>query len=379
MARAVAKSLGARIPGLDGLRGVSIVLVVLCHYYASFGLPRSALTAALAGRASFGVTIFFLISGFLISSLLLEEEARFGGISLKYFYLRRSFRILPAAFVYLFIVALLSVAGILHAQAAEILAALGFFRNLVDGNYSTGHYWSLSIEEQFYVLWPAMLVLIKSPRLRIQIVASLIAWAPLWRQWNYHIAHGAQNVNSLRFDLRYDALLKGCLLALLRQSPATGRILDVPWLRHWLTPSASGIVLVGIVGFDLVPPHCHAVIPTLSFALVAVWINFAVAGGAGPINQVLESRVLVWIGSISYSLYLWQQLFATASELPELFLRFPQNFVLSLAAATLSYRFVEQPWLRLRNRFKRPTGSRVDVSPCIASGAALGRYSIRSE
>src|SRR5260221_4908735 len=135
-----------RIPSLDGLRAISIALVVWCHVGDGRGMYS---------YGSFGVTIFFVISGFLITHLLAAEEEKRGSVSISDFYRRRAFRILPPAILYLLVTAGLT-------SGVDVLHCLLFVRNLNPGSEVTSHYWSLSIEEQFYLIWPAAFVLLAS-------------------------------------------------------------------------------------------------------------------------------------------------------------------------------------------------------------------------
>src|ERR1700750_223135 len=167
------------LPTLDGWRAIAIISVILCHESVlNFG-PFS--TKWLHDYGDRGVDVFFSISGILICSRLLDEERKNGFISLRSFYLRRIFRILPAALVYLFIVLILGFAGYLIVQKTEIFAAMFFYRNYtrllgrinISDAVFTGHFWSLSIEEHFYLLLPGLLLLTKR-RFRIPAMVILI-------------------------------------------------------------------------------------------------------------------------------------------------------------------------------------------------------------
>jgi len=149
------------LPTLDGWRALAILAVIFHHANLFSAGPLSDQWIFQNGYE--GVDVFFAISGLLICWRLLDEESRRGRISLRNFYIRRAFRILPPAVIYLIAIAILSAIGLIHASAKELLASLLFFRNyLVQlGHFSvspwfTGHFWSLSVEEHFYLLLPGL-------------------------------------------------------------------------------------------------------------------------------------------------------------------------------------------------------------------------------
>ncbi len=308
-----------RIPGLDGIRAISISLVVATHLtHRKFG--------------SYGVQIFFVLSGFLITRLLLEGERKTGTIRLGGFYWRRGFRILPPVIMYLTVTAI-----VFRLGAKEVIACLFFFRNPASGSDVTGHFWSLAIEEQFYLIWPACLIMFGLKR--IPVAAALFLFAPIWRNVSYHLAGGGAYVNPSRFDLRYDALLAGCLLALLLEEGG--------FLRRGLFQARSfalsgALVLVGIVSGYVVLPQFIA--PTVANIVIASLINYAIHNP----DPFLNSEPVVWIGQLSYSLYLWHAFFLYVPFLP--LSLFPWNVAASIAVAALSFYFVEQKAINLRDR-----------------------------
>jgi peptidoglycan/LPS O-acetylase OafA/YrhL len=146
-----------RIPSLDGCRAISVFLVLFGHACETKNLDFSRYLPRLGQVATLGVTVFFVISGYLITSLLLEEERRHGRISLSMFYLRRAFRIWPVAYAYIAVVAALQAAGALTLPRYNLLYAATFTMNLApQGSWWLGHLWSLAVEEQFYFVWPAV-------------------------------------------------------------------------------------------------------------------------------------------------------------------------------------------------------------------------------
>jgi len=227
------------LPGLDGLRAFSVAWVICFHLEKRdpliFGEGIFRTMAFFGGQ---GVTVFFVISGFLITSLLLKEEQRTGGISLLGFYRRRAFRILPAAFVYIAIALAFTWTNKLQWNPLEWLGSAFFFRNLIANDTTsqlTSHYWSLSVEEQFYLIWPLM-VMLASPRRRLWVTASLCLFAPVWRYLVMKLGAGVY-ANPARIDLNYDSLLIGAVLALLQQRTRFRTVLDRHPVAAILLPS----------------------------------------------------------------------------------------------------------------------------------------------
>jgi peptidoglycan/LPS O-acetylase OafA/YrhL len=301
----------------------------------------------------FGVTIFFVISGFIITLLLCQEERAVGRIHIGHFYWKRAFRILPPAVLYLIVVN-----ALFGVDWRDVVHCLLFVRNVFNGPVYTTHYWSLSIEEQFYLLWPVMFLLLREAKRRIAVLCLLVAIEPIWAHVLFKMAGGAQNVNPLRFDLRFSAIAFGCLLALLKDRyPAPFRVQP----PRWTAIPILGLLAVAVSG---IVPHFGMFAAIVEGTTVAALINIAVNTPWG----FLEWKPIAWIGTISYSLYLWQQMFC---EKPAVgwFGHFPQNIACSIAAATISTYLVERPALKLRNKWWRGSLSRTGVARDAASPA----------
>jgi peptidoglycan/LPS O-acetylase OafA/YrhL len=337
------------LPGLDALRAVAIVWVIAFHLHrGGVAFPGGAI-ASFVARGVTGVTLFFVISGFLITTLILAKEDQGGRIEVREFYVRRAFRILPAAFLYLAVAMGIRWWASMRWVPEEWLGSALFFRNLIhlDGLSPTEHFWSLSVEEQFYLLWP-LLLRVCPARWRIAVTSGLCLAAPAWRHLITKMAHGAPLLLG-RLDLCYDSLLIGALLALLQRQEAFRRLLDAPWLAPAALAGATGGVLALVLG----PPPFGAVgfLASQSALLVciAVVIKVLVEGRCPPIQALSAWKPVVWLGRLSYSLYLWQTLFCSMG-LPYLPWRFPWNLAASLLCACASHYLVEKPLLRLRNR-----------------------------
>lgn len=207
------------LPTLDGWRALSIALVILHHSQLQCTIPiLGAMIRALSNIGETGVELFFAISGLLICSRLLDEESHSGRINVKNFYIRRCFRILPAAIFYLLVIAILAAFHIIPLWPFDWFAALLFFRNYamvfeylhhspLALHWYTGHFWSLSMEEHFYLLLPAVLVVFKKTRRYILI--SLVVVIALWRFLLTHILHGNYQIN-FRTDTHHPIGSQAC-------------------------------------------------------------------------------------------------------------------------------------------------------------------------
>jgi peptidoglycan/LPS O-acetylase OafA/YrhL len=342
-----------RLPGLDGLRAISILLVIAYHLQLSGSMPRWYSTVFENG--SFGVEIFFTISGLLITWLLLREEAAHGAISLSQFYARRAVRILPPAMGYLLAVLVISLVHKSMLWKPWISAAL-FYRNfhMTDavsaGLVDTAHYWSLSTEEQFYLIWP-LLFLILRPRLRVPALLGLLVAEPIWRHVNTHMAHGG-HTDIFRIDLHCDGIVMGCLLACAMEDHRWRKFLEHPIFKSDLTALAA----VAIIALTFTPRALslpgQVIYPSIRAACVAMVVYRVIRRTSrtpSAIDWILNLNLLVIIGQLSYSLYLWQQPFC----MPNGILRTHWaivNVAAACACAAGSFFLIERPAQMLRRK-----------------------------
>jgi peptidoglycan/LPS O-acetylase OafA/YrhL len=339
-----------RIPLLDGIRAVAIGLVLLGHSIRS---PRLLVLSALTG--TFGVSVFFVLSGYLITRTMLADERLHGKLRLGNFYRRRALRIFPAFYAFLIVLAGLSWKGaVAGPDPGTWLASAAYFRNFAGSGWATGHLWSLALEEQFYLFWPVVFVLAK-PR-RLQYIFAAVAGFTIWRAIWVYGHHGAPiviaNVGGLywRPDLRLDTFLIGGAFA----------IEDWRWVR-------KAPVWLALVFLPLWCPFAPFVGPlapidtAITAVALATSIAWLVANPESPTSRLLSHRAMVLIGTLSYSIYLWQELFLG----PQLrWWSFPALVVVSAA----SHWLVESPFLRLRHRMWR------DVSTAgIRAGAIMAQ------
>lgn len=346
------------LPSLDGLRAVSIGLVLLAHLRRTAGFwPLRGLSVA-GDLGNLGVRVFFVISGFLITHLLLKEHERTGTISLRDFYLRRTLRIFPAFYAFLAIVWAGARLGYLPLQPGDLLHAATYTMNYhQDRSWYVGHLWSLAVEEQFYLLWPATLALL-GPRRGLWVVVGALVAAPLTRVGTWLALPRLEGSIGEAFPTIMDAIAAGCLLALARGWLAErGNYLR--WQASpafWLAPLA--VVLANATGarVTLFGWLLGETIMNLSIALM---IDHWLRHPGGLTGRILNYRLLSAVGVLSYSLYLWQQpfLFRQSGVAVQ---RFPLNLALAFTAAASSYLLIERPFLRLKERFTPKRASRAE-------------------
>ncbi|HEY2516738.1 MAG TPA: acyltransferase, partial [Polyangiaceae bacterium] len=201
----------SRIPSLDGLRAISITLVLLFHMAGTRNSPFDGNTHF--SLAEMGVRVFFVISGFLITSILTSEIKKRGRISLGKFYFRRALRLFPAFYAFLAVVLLLVNLGLAEIKPWDVLAAVGYAMNYhPDHAWVFGHCWSLAVEEQFYFLWPAVLGLL-GVRRGIGFAAVYLALAPVIRVVEWHFFPAWRVGIGQTFPTIADAIATGCVLA----------------------------------------------------------------------------------------------------------------------------------------------------------------------
>ena len=339
------------IPSLYGIRAISILLVVVSHcFLRTRGEGRAEkILLALAGNGTVGVSIFFVVSGFLITLLLLKERSHAGSVDLRDFYLRRVFRILPAFLIYIAVIAVLTLAGSLSVPWQQFWRALTFTMDYVpEKNWFLGHVWSLSVEEQFYLLWPLLLVLC-SRRLLTVITGGIIVLGPLIRMLDRVVLPGTRSEIEYMGHTRLDMLMFGCLIAL---------YFEEDWLRALLAKTnALAVPALSAVFLFLISPLIEmrfggVYIKTFGYSLQGMTISFMmlylITRPESLPGKVFNSRLVVHLGAISYSLYLWQELFIGFREFSVTItaIRVAAAFLL----AEISYYFVEAPMLRMKRR-----------------------------
>jgi peptidoglycan/LPS O-acetylase OafA/YrhL len=328
-----------RIPSLDGMRGTCILLVLASHTVGSSNFPRFNFVS---GLAAIGLVVFFVLSGFLITTVLMREQGRTGAISLKNFYIRRFLRIFPVAYLYITVVALLSFLGIIGLRPHDLAFAVSYLMDFHhDRAWYLGHLWYLTVEEQFYLLWPAIITIFGFRKGFFLAFAGL-AFVPFSRITISRLFPTA----SPSFDVPGGtaSILTGCVLALSFQWMTSKRV---------FTSNVFLLALLGAVAVRLYtwnhgyPAHGLSYVINI---LVALAVFRCIAVPDDRLGRILNSKALMFVGGLSYSIYVWQQLFLPPMPPGS---SFPLNLLAALATALCSYYLIERPCLNLKKRFTR--------------------------
>lgn len=320
-------------PRLDGLRAISVLMVLAFH--TSDGLWEPL-------HGYLGVTVFFVISGFLITTLLLREEDRDGKVSIKNFYVRRVFRIFPLYYLalaaYTFLVLGLGL-GADPSTYLDRLPLLATYNGEFAGSGTFSHSWSLGIEEKFYLLWPFLgfgaLALRKHRRNTIVALLLLsIAFAPF------------EGLNYLSI---YTPILAGCLLAILMHKEETFRVI------YALSKPMPGAI-ISVAALLLLVTNDEQTYVHIPFGLVVTALLPMVLLGPDKASRFLRWRPIVYVGTRAYGIYLFHPIVAAVVEkalpegsesLPVQIMRLALIFVGSLGVADALYRVLERPLIRV--------------------------------
>ncbi len=363
------------VPTLDSLRALAVALVFAWHLTSR---PFAIFQSHAAGWL--GVDVFFVLSGFLITCLLVDELTLTGEIRLKKFWARRVLRIFPAYYTLLLVVVLVhgssAVPGVLVSAAylADIWAA---HWPTTLSQYHLTHGWSLSIEEQFYLLWPPVLLLAGASRALRVCLAALVGVLG-WRAVNVLALDATADVLYNRPDVRFDAILVGCTVGVLWMRPAGRR-----WFERVLASrkTALGIALAFLVGLWALPVPWSTggtrvalwlvLLPAFHWASAFVVLALTVHARTAW-AQPLRHPLLSHLGRMSYSIYLWHVPIIgwCAAAIDNRYVVDAVAIVLSLLAAEASHRFVEQPFLKLKGRFAvKSPAARPPAVEAVASAA----------
>lgn len=336
-----------KIPKIDALRAVSALIVVMYHFHFDF-VP-----------AGTGVMVFFIISGFLITWLLLNEVDETGTISLGHFYFRRTFRIFPAFYVFWAITVggvLLKHGHLIWGQAVATFFYVGNYYQGLNHYPETGlsHAWSLGVEEQYYLLWPAMVLLLaRKPRslLRATCAAIVLVWV---YRGILVILRVPEAYIYTAFDTRVDNLFVGCVVAIALRYGYFLRFLRAISSRTiYILLPLGGLLLSTVAENFLGVDYRDTVGFTLDPLLTAVLMVQLLASRSRWLAW-MDSPLLVYLGTISYSTYLYHEL--AGALVVRAMAGLSKGLVIvpvlaaSYAAASISYYGVEKPFLRLRAR-----------------------------
>jgi peptidoglycan/LPS O-acetylase OafA/YrhL len=332
------------LPTLDGLRAVAVIIVIIAHL--NHRVFKSELIDTIIPTGNLGVYIFFVLSGFLITTLLLKEKVKTGTISLTSFYRRRFFRIIPVAYLFLLVVMLLKVVFALPITWAQVGFCFLFFRSM-EGNFNrpfVGHFWSLSYEEQYYLMYP--IVLKKSLKLFLALIGLVLLLQFFYGipYLYHHVQFPGKKIIYRLFIHSFDGLAIGSLFAVLM-------------FQKIIKPLHSKYL--GLINLLLIASFIflHALpinfpVKIFSSSLIALFIMFNIHPNNKTIFYTfLNWKPMVFLGQLSYSIYIWQQLFTMdlpwagkSTLLDSIWL----NLVVLFIVAYCSYNFYEKFFFRFK-------------------------------
>ena len=343
------------LPELDGLRGIAIITVIISHAVLNTSLARYLI-------GDIGVEIFFVLSGFLITTLLLKESLKEGRVSFRNFYIRRALRILPVAYLFLILLVFLNYLFKLNISNGSFLASAFYVKNLhfnSTSDWYSAHFWTLSIEEQFYIIFP--LFLIYKLDNYVKVTYFLILVIPILQFLGYNnvgIFYSNYAIHKSIFLLinlfgnGSTSILIGSLLSILMfKGLSLAKNLKI---NHFLSFVIFIIAIIfRVTCINLVDStYLTSTIFSIAIALV---IFLCLINNGDFLSRLLKNKILVKLGVLSYSLYIWQQIFLykqpwanSFKYADSLFLNVPALFIV----AYLSYHFYELKFLKLKEKFK---------------------------
>jgi peptidoglycan/LPS O-acetylase OafA/YrhL len=336
---------GARIRSLDGLRAISVALVLLGHLGGTHGFPVASSASVLSFGATLGVRVFFVISGFLITRGLLVDAEAHGRIRLGPFYFRRIFRIVVPYYAFLTAMAAAAHLGFIELAPGDLGYSFAYLSDhhlhaeWTHGRWALGHTWSLAAEEQFYLLWPLLLAVL-GVRRGLWVAAATLVAAPAGRLFVWYLQPDASFAIGKTFATVVDSMASGCLLAGLH-----GSLGKIARYRRLLESRWFFVVPAAVLATALVAGR-----PRVAFVLAAAVVNIGIMLCVDRcirlpdalVSRLLGAAPLVAIGRASYSIYLWQQPFLNryARGLPA---AFPANLIALAAVSSAAWFLIERP------------------------------------
>ena len=358
------------VPSLDGIRAISVLIVVLGH---------SGLEDLVPG--GLGVTIFFFLSGYLITTLMLTEHERTGGINILNFYTRRVFRLMPPLLVSLAIAYGLTYARLLPGGitgaglAAQLLYFANYYGLFFDPGNSipdgTGILWSLAVEEHFYIVYPLLMTLMLGSALRPRTIGALLGIGCLVvLAWRIHLVQSPDFVSERTYyasDTRIDSIIYGCILAVVTNSKPQARRQSTMSVVQWaVLAGAAGTLILTLLYRD--PTFRETIRYSIQGLALMPIFYFAVQFSDNRLFRKLNFTWAVTLGTYSYAIYLIHYVVISliAKNVPAVaamsFILFPTALLISIAYAAAVDRFVDRYFRQLRRKF----------GPGVATKAAAG-------
>ncbi len=363
--------LRGHIPSLDGWRAISIILVIFAHSLKSEGFPDLLKPVFNYLTGELGVQVFFVISGFLITWLLIRERDKNGSVNLKSFYERRAIRILPVYIAFVIAMAVVQLFTTYHGSAAQWIRVITFTANYAPAPPAMTHLWSLSVEEQFYLIWPACFLAAVKKGLdtyKLQrILVAVVIVSPVFRIMGKYTE--TPLLGYMSFLTNCDLLAWGCLTAVVLWR-------NMNWFQSKLIRHQFLLTLMGLLCVFLpivLVRHQLLGIITLPFRFTSAGIGVSILLLVSIFNfnkgfwRLLNLPMVRWLGILSYSLYLWHRPFSVQPELFGLtniwWMEFPALLLVSISVASFSYYFLERPLLSFRKSLRRTPATQSSIGP----------------
>lgn len=355
-----------RIKCIDGLRAISIIMVLLAH--AGPTMPqilRGHFLFNFLANAGLGVRIFFVLSGYLITKILIIEEAKTGIINIRHFFLRRMLRIFPIFYLYILVVVLLKLYYIPNIidKVSDVVPALFYVWNYKflwvnisgNANWFLGHFWSLSMEEQFYLFWPFTFAFFYSNDSRsrfFRVLIAVIVLMPVLRVASYFLMPENRGQIAWMLHTGGDSILIGCLGALIEKTERFKSVFIDYLNNKWLIVFTLLFLFILSPSLSLAYGGAYQLpfgisLDNIFILILLFWIMYIPT----IFTKFLNHKVMVNIGTLSYSLYVWQQIFLT-NIYKYWFNLFPQNLIIVFLIGYFSYYVIEKPILRLKRKLK---------------------------
>jgi peptidoglycan/LPS O-acetylase OafA/YrhL len=340
-----------RNTSIDGLRGISIILVLVDHflYYSDKAILNPLISFFINSKN--GVDLFFIISGFLITNILLKEYLNVGCINIASFYIKRAFRILPALYFLIFVYFILSILNLINVPYSNILSSILLVTQFNRVHWEFFHFWSLSVENIFYILFPILLNKYQLFDYHNIFYYSIIfvSFLPFFR----YLLYTQTNLSVFNIFFRCEGLIFGVLIAL-RSHYEFPKYFNKKLLLVFIFITSFLII------YKIFQPFKNIII--LDFILkqyLTIFIVFLLAIlfylvkdlKKGFIFSILNNSILTFVGMISYSIYLWQQIFFSKSEI----FHFENNiyrFLCIFLISLFSYYFIESPFIKFKKGLK---------------------------
>ncbi len=338
------------IKGFDSLRAISIIMVMISHLLpAGYDFYETRLWIVVSGDT--GVRIFFTLSGFLITTLLIKEKEKKGFINFKSFFARRFIRLLPPLLLFYCTIALFMTTGDIQSTWIGFYFSLLYLYNFVPHNYYTvelGHTWSLAVEEQYYLIWPFLINSFQKTK-KITIIVTLLLLLCSLAYFIFPRLEITQHYHTSRWFIPAAApIFIGSLVAIFNQKKAK------KWTLLFYKNTTFILLAFALFLYPLYSPtNLLPFTPILQAVGVSIFLIWILYNQNHTFTKILNNPPLQYIGKISYGIYVYQGFFLRTGPGGNLAVQhFPMNIILVFIIAILSYEFYEKKLMKLKVRFR---------------------------